>query len=121
MLIPANDKVVITRAITIRSKMLIFMVLLLVTRARSMLYARTCGAKKAVDSDHFSRADRGTRMKVPSLTSNRSTKRSNLIRERPFTSSFYLQGHPLAMSNMPRVRTNFRDRTHRLDRQPYTD
>ena len=28
-------------------------------------------------------AYRGTRMKVPSLTSNRSTKRSNLIRERP--------------------------------------
>ena len=58
-------------------------------------------------------------MKVPSDTSNRSTKRSNLIRERPFTSSFHLQGHPLAMSNMTRVNTNFRDRTHRLDRQPY--
>ena len=30
-------------------------------------------------------SDRGTRMKVPSHTSNRSTKRSNLIRERPLT------------------------------------
>ena len=112
MLIPANDKVVITSAITIRSKILIFMVLLLVTRARSMLYARNCGAKKAVVSDRFFRLIEGTRMKVPSLTSNRSTKRSNLIRERPFTSSFYLQGHPLAMSNMTRVNTNFRDRTY---------
>ena len=34
MLIPANDRVLITSAITIRSKILIFMVLLLVTRAR---------------------------------------------------------------------------------------
>jgi Magnesium chelatase, subunit ChlI C-terminal len=65
-------------------------------------------------------ADRGTRMKVPSLTSNRSTKRSNLIRERPFTLSFYLQGHPLAMSNMTRVNNQFpRPHLHRLDRQPY--
>ena len=30
-------------------------------------------------------AHRGTRMKVPSYTSNRSTKRSNLIRKRPLT------------------------------------
>ena len=95
MLIPANDKVVITSAITIRSKILILMVLLLVTRALSMLYARACGAKKAVVSDRFLRNIRaragefsaygGTRMKVPSITSNRSTKRSNLIRERPLT------------------------------------
>ena len=34
MLIPANDRVLITSAITIRSEILIFMVLLLVTRAR---------------------------------------------------------------------------------------
>ena len=59
-------------------------------------------------------------MKVSSHTSNRSTKRSNLIRERPFTSSFHLQGHPLAMSNMTRVNNQFpRPHLHRLDRQPY--
>ena len=34
MLIPTNERVLITTAITIRSEILVFMVLLLVTRAR---------------------------------------------------------------------------------------
>jgi len=40
MLIPANGRVLIMSAITIRSKILIFMVLLLVTRARKCAIKR---------------------------------------------------------------------------------